>query len=156
MDLLITFLASFLIWFMFFGLLILWVSDGKIRKKQVIHALLASLLAWMVAEAIKYCFPTIRPFLINGNSVKTLTIPRDGAFPSSHAAAAFALAVTIWLNDKRVGWLYLIFAGIVGIARIIANVHYLADILGGALLGITTSFVIEKVHLFSFLKKLKL
>jgi undecaprenyl-diphosphatase len=138
MNLLITFLASFLIWIMFAGLLILWVIDGRIKREQVTHALLAALLAWLIAEAIKHYFPTLRPFLLNGDSVKTLTIPNDGAFPSSHAAAAFALAVTIWLHDRKMGWLYLISASVVGTARILANVHYPVDVFGGALLGIIT------------------
>lgn len=153
MDLLITFLASFLIWLMFAGLLILWVIDGKIKKEQVIHAILAALSAWLIAEAIKYCFPTLRPFLLNGDSVKTLTVPSDGAFPSGHSALAFALATTIWLHDKKAGWFYLILAGLMGLARILANVHYPIDILGGALLGIITSFIVEKIHLFKIFRK---
>ncbi len=156
MDLIITFLASFLIWMMFAGLLILWAIDGKIKKEQVIHALLAALLAWLIAEAIKHYFPTLRPFLLNSDSIKTLTVPNDGAFPSAHSALAFGLATTIWLHDKKAGWLYLISACGIGIARILANVHYPVDIFGGALLGIIISFSAEKLHPFDLLKKFKI
>ena len=52
----ITFLASILIWLMFFGLIVLWVVDGKIKKETVIHALFASLVAWTISEIIKYIF----------------------------------------------------------------------------------------------------
>lgn len=150
-NILITFLASFLIWFMFAGLLILWVIDGRIKREQVLHALLAVAVAWGIAQVIKAIFPTIRPFELNNLIPLTLFPSNDGAFPSGHAAAAFALATTIWLHDKRVGSAFVIAAIVVGVARVWGNVHYPIDILGGAVLGAATAFVIEKVHLRKFI-----
>jgi len=152
-NLVITFLASFLIWFLYAGLLILWLTDGKIKKETVIHALLAALTAWLLAELIKSLIPTVRPFLLNGRPVETFTLPLDGAFPSGHTALAFGLAVTIWLHDRKVGWIYLALALVIGIARVMANVHCPQDIFGGALLGILTAFLIEKLHFFQLLRK---
>lgn len=132
----ITFLASVLIWLMFFGLIVLWVVDGKIKKKIVIHAVSSALIAWIVTEVIKNFVPTIRPFHLNGFDPLTLTVPYDGSFPSTHTAAAFAMAVSIFSHDKKVGLLYLIMAGLVGVARIVANVHYPTDIIAGAIVGL--------------------
>lgn len=155
MDTIITFLASFLIWFMYAGLLVLWVIDGKIKREQVAHALLATTVAWLIAEGVKLLIPTMRPFSINGSAIYTFTLPTDGAFPSAHTATAFALAVTIWLHDRKVGWLYLGAALLVGWARVLANVHWPQDILGGIILGIIVAFVVEKVHLFHLFTHLK-
>ena len=146
-DFIITFLASFLIFFLFAGLGVLWVIDGKIKKEQVVHALFSCSAAWFIAFLIKDFFPTLRPFLISGQKVLTLTTPITGAFPSEHTTLAFAVAVTVFMHDKRVGWLFLIGAIAIGIARVIANVHYPVDIIGGALLGTLVSVVIEKMHL---------
>lgn len=152
-HLLIEFFASFLIWLMYAGLLVLWVIDGKIKKEQVTHALLASFLAWVVAEILRNIFRTVRPFILDGSQPLTLTVPRNGAFPSGHTAGAFALATMIWLHDRKVGWFYLISALVVGVARVLANVHYPIDILGGAILGIFTSFAVEKIHFRKLFKK---
>lgn len=149
----IEFLASFLIWLMFLGLLFLWIVDGRIKKEQALHALAASLFAWAIAEVIKLLIPTARPFMVNGEAPLTLTVKSDGSFPSGHTSAAFALATTIWLHDRKVGWAYIIAALLVGGARVLANVHYPVDILAGSLLGIVAAFGVEKVHLFSLLKK---
>lgn len=146
-NLVIEFLASFLIWLMFLGLLILWAIDGKIKKEQVLHALVASLFAWTLAEIIKRLIPTTRPFMVNGEMPLTLTVNNDGSFPSGHTSAAFALATTIWLHDRKVGWAYIIAALIVGAARVLANVHYPVDILAGAILGFVTAFGVERLHL---------
>src|SRR3989344_7831995 len=106
----ITFLASFLIWIMFGVLVVLWIIDGRFKKEQALHALFASLLAWVLSQMIKNLFPTIRPFQMYGTIPMTLTVPLDGAFPSGHTATAFGLAVSVWLHDKRVGILFIICA----------------------------------------------
>lgn len=146
-DELITFLASFLIWLMFAGLIILWFVDGKIKKEQVMHALLASFIAFTVSQILKQLFHTVRPFQVDGLGVMTLTIPSGFSFPSEHTAVAFALAFTIWLHDKKVGILFIILASLIGIARILANVHFPIDIIGGAIIGTTVAVMIEKLHL---------
>ena len=147
----ITFLASFLIWFMFGGLLILWVIDGRIKKEQVVHAVASSFLAWISAELIKSLIPMERPFLLNNLPTLTLTVPAGGSFPSAHSAVAFALAITIWLHNKKIGTLYLLAALAIGIGRVFGNVHYPLDILAGAILGSFVAFATEKLHLSKFI-----
>jgi undecaprenyl-diphosphatase len=154
-DFTLVFFATFLIWFLYAGLIVLWFADGKIKKEQVMHALLASLIAWLITLLIKHFFPTIRPFVRNGGEVDVLFRPTDGAFPSAHAALAFGLAVTIFMHDRKVGWFYLVGALVIGIARVLANVHYPVDILGGALIGTLVAVVIEKAHVFKLLKVAK-
>lgn len=145
-DLIITYLASFLIWFLFLGLAVLWVIDGKIKREQVVHALFACLIAFLTAAAIKHFFPTLRPFVTNGREIDVLFRPTDGSFPSEHTVIAFALAVTIFLHDRRVGWFFLISAFVVGVARVLANVHYPIDIVGGAFLGTIIAVIVERLH----------
>lgn len=149
----IEFFATFLIWILYAGLVILWFIDGKIRKEQVIHALFAGVLAWGIAQAIKYIFPTVRPFVLNGGEVDVLFRPTGPAFPSAHTALAFSLAVTIFMHDRKVGWGYLIAAFFIGVARVLANVHYPLDIIGGALIGTLVAVIIEKTHMFKLLKR---
>jgi undecaprenyl-diphosphatase len=143
----VLFVASFLIWLMFAGLVVLWFIDGKIKKEQVVHGLLASFIAWTFAEILKRVFMSPRPFDLNGLQTLTLTSPLDPGFPSAHAAVAFALSITIWLHDKKVGALFLILAVLVGWARVAANVHFPIDIIGGTIIGTVVAIAVEKVHL---------
>lgn len=150
----IEFFASFFIWFLYLGLVLLWFIDGKIKKEQVIHALVASGIAWLIAFFIKQYFPTVRPFITNGREIDVLMRPTDGAFPSEHTTLAFALAVTVYMHDRKVGWVFLISALIVGAARVLANVHYPIDILGGAFLGTLVAVIIEKIHFLQLINRL--
>lgn len=142
----ITFAASVLVWLMVAGLAYLWAVDGRIKKEQVVHALIAAFFAWTAAQIIKSIFPVVRPYQVSGELPLTIIPPLDGAFPSAHTAIIFAVAMTIWQHDRKIGKLYLIGAAIIGIARILANVHYPIDILGGVVLGAAISVVIDKVH----------
>jgi undecaprenyl-diphosphatase len=152
-DFTVMFFATFFIWILYAGLIVLWFIDGRIKKEQVIHALLAGLLAWLIVLFIKQLFPTIRPFIRNGEGVDVLIRPTDSAFPSAHTALAFGLAVTIFLHDKKVGWFYLIGAVAIGVARVLANVHYPVDILGGAFIGTFVAVLVEKIHVFKLFEK---
>lgn len=153
-DFVIEFFASFFIWFLYLGLVVLWFIDGKIKKEQVIHALVASMVAWIIAFLIKRYFPTVRPFITNGREIDVLMRPTDGAFPSEHTTLAFALAVTVYMHDRKVGWVFLISALAIGAARVLANVHYPIDILGGAFLGTLVAVVIEKIHFLQLINRL--
>lgn len=145
-EALITFLASFLIWLMFGGLLILWIFDGRVKREQALHAFAAVLLAWVIAQILKSLLPTTRPFLLNGEFPLTFTVHTDNSFPSGHSAMAFSLAVTMWLHNRKLGFFYLVAAFLVGIGRVFANVHYLLDIVAGGLLGGLVAVVVDKFH----------
>jgi undecaprenyl-diphosphatase len=154
-EIIITFLASFLIWVMFAGLLILWIIVGKVNREEALHALGSAFLIWVVTQVIKVLFPTLRPFQVSGGPVLTLTVPFDSAFPSSHAAVAFGLAITLSQHNKKIGFLYLIAAVLVGVGRLLANVHYFWDIVVGSFLGIAIAVVIGKPYFLKLLKGFK-
>lgn len=152
-DLTIMFFATFFIYVLFIGLGVLWVIDGKIKKEQVIHALFACLFAWVAAALIKHFFPTLRPFMVNGREVEVLFAPKDSAFPSEHTVIAFALAVTVFMHDRKVGWWFLGSALLIGVARVLANVHYPIDIIGGAFLGTMSAVLVERLHFLDLINK---
>jgi undecaprenyl-diphosphatase len=149
----VTFLASFLIWFMFAGLGILWLIDGRVKKELVLHAFLAMLVAWVFSEMFKTLLPTIRPYKLNGTLPMTLTLHSDGAFPSVHSAVAFALSTTVLLHDKKLGIAFSLAALGVGIGRILGNVHYPADVVGGLVIGSLIAFTVDKVHVYNLIRK---
>ena len=61
----------------------------------------------------------------------------DKSFPSGHTTAAFASMVPVfWLGNKRVSWLALVFAFLMGVSRIYLVVHFPSDVLGGLIAGV--------------------
>lgn len=121
----------------------LTVSWWKKRREALVHALLSSLLAWVIAGFIKDIFPTPRPILFDGT----------GSFPSGHAAAAFAFGVSAFMHDGPVGIAMLVGSLLIGIARVAGHVHYPIDILGGAILGSVLAYFVFRLHLHQFLRR---
>ncbi len=142
----ITFLASFLIWVMFAALFFLWFFDGKIQRRHVIRALLASFFAWSVSQIIKSIVPTLRPFELNNIPPLTITIPTDAAFPSGHSATAFGMATSLYAHHKKAGLAFIIGAVAIGAGRVLGNVHYVLDIIGGAFLGVSAALILTAVN----------
>ena len=146
-SLLTTFLASFLIWVMFGGVAFLWVIDGRVKKEQALHAIMATIVAWASSMMLKSLLPVTRPFIMNGVDPLTLTIPsQHSSFPSTHSSVAFALATSVWLHDKKLGTKFLIMAILVAAGRVMSNVHTATDVVAGLIVGIVTAYITKKLH----------
>ena len=105
---------------------------------------ISSGFAWLLAYILKILIHTSRPFDAFINVVSLF--PETGyAFPSGHATFFMALAFAIFFINKKMGYLFIFFALLIGICRIIAGVHFPIDILGGFVLGFTIAFFLKNV-----------
>jgi len=98
----------------------------------------------VITEIIRFFYFVPRPF-VNNNIVQIIFNETSGSFPSGHAAILFALAMAIYFFHKK--WSILFFSGaiLIGVARIIAGIHWPIDILGGAIIGILSAVLICKI-----------
>ncbi|TSC88145.1 MAG: Bacitracin transport permease protein BCRC [Microgenomates group bacterium Gr01-1014_16] len=124
----------------------LTVSWWKKRREALVHALLSSLLAWIIAGFIKDIFPTPRPFIENGLMPFGRIGLDNGSFPSAHASAAFAFGVSAFMHDGPIGIAMLIGSFLIGLARVVGNVHYPIDIIGGAVVGTLVAYFVFRSH----------
>lgn len=78
-----------------------------------------------------------RPFEISSYIFNNISIsmPRDGSFPSGHTAAAFAAATAAFCCRKKIGIILLIFALLMGVSRLYFAVHFPTDVLAGGVIG---------------------
>lgn len=143
-DKLITFLASFLIWILYFSFLLLFYL-GKTIKKVFFFSLISSLLAWILSWMFKSLLPTLRPFLLEGLVPLTLTVTYDSSFPSGHSAFAFGLSTAIFLFNKKLGVIYFFLSFLVAVGRVLGKVHFWVDVLGGMILGIFSALLIDYI-----------
>ena len=59
--------------------------------------------------------------------------------------------IAFYLHDKKIGRVFIVSAIFVGLGRVLGNVHYLLDIIGGSILGVATAYMVEKLHLHKLL-----
>jgi undecaprenyl-diphosphatase len=145
-DALIVFLAKFLPYLLVLGFLV-WVfsrSEWKLRWLVFANGAMAAILSrGIVTETIRFFYHNPRPSDALGFA--PLISESSSSFPSGHAAFFLALAVVIFYYSRRIGWWFFSFALAVGVARIMAGVHWPLDILGGIGVGILSGVLAHKL-----------
>ena len=122
--------------YLFYIVLVLALALYAERKKDRRIKLLLSLgLAFCLAVAVKGMVAEPRP------CAGLAWCPNDYAFPSTHAAVAFALALG-FLNRKPFP-LFLAFALFVSFTRLNLGLHVFGDILGGILMALIAYCLVE-------------
>lgn len=158
-DSVIIFCAEYLSYILIAGFLLILIFGKKTlwgKIKFFIFAAISIFLSRIViTEIIRYFYYHPRPF-VNNTVHQLIFHETSSSFPSGHAAFFFALAMVVYLIFKGSPWIFqglpLVFfmgAILIGIARVIAGIHWPMDILAGAMVGIISSLI---VHLF--LKKI--
>lgn len=104
------------------------------KKKEILLVFFSSFLAYFLSVLLKILFHTPRPFVLL-EGVSALFGQSGYAFPSGHTSFFGALAFSIFFLHKKVGYIFMFFALLIGLARISAGVHFPVDILGGFVLG---------------------
>lgn len=121
-------------WFWWGGLLLLWWLGEPFWKEWALTILVAIIALALIVLAIKFLVRRRRPEGEWGAFYRN-TDPHS--FPSGHAARAILIAVMV--SGLGPGWLIPIlwvWALLVALARVAMGVHYLSDILAGALIGL--------------------
>lgn len=122
--------------FIFLVLSVLLLIVPGTRKTGIAAGVSLGVTSLLVNLILKKLFCRVRPYEWGTGLELLIEKQSDYSFPSGHTAAAFAVAVVVYrLLPKKYGVPVLIFAFLMGISRIYVGVHYLGDIIGGALTG---------------------
>lgn len=82
-----------------------------------------------------------RPFYWDPTIVLLIETPSEFSFPSGHTLASFECATAIFHYNRKWGIAALLFAGFIAFSRLYLQVHYLTDVLCGAMFGILWGYV---------------
>lgn len=128
--------------------LIFWCIDRKKGEKLAYMAITNMLLGIFIKDLVR------APRPIGQKNVRTLaTESAPGySFPSTHTQtfANLTTSITILFKKHFISICLTVLSIAMGISRLYAGVHYLADVLGGIIIGIVSAFgsfyAIRKVH----------
>ena len=121
-------------WFWWAGLVLLWWRGNQFWRPWALTVLLSIIALAGIVLASKFSIRRRRPEGEWGAIYRT-TDPHS--FPSGHAARAMLIAVlAIGLGPGWLAVLICIWMPLVSLARVAMGVHYLSDMVGGAVLGI--------------------
>jgi undecaprenyl-diphosphatase len=126
-------------WFWIAGLALVWLLGTQFWKGRALALATGVFITAVLVLLIKFSVRRRRPQGEWG-SIYRNTDPHS--FPSGHAARSVMLAVmALGLGPPWFGVLLLLWAPLVPLARVAMGVHYLSDVIAGALFGLLTGSV---------------
>ncbi len=135
---------SYLFTYLLLPLLIIWAIFFSKRKMYNFSLLfLSGIFSWFVANILKSILRINRPFVDLG--IIPLHSEMGFSFPSEHMAVFTAIAVAMFLINKKAGFIFLIIAILIGLSRVVIGVHYPLDILGGLFVGMLVGLLFIKL-----------
>jgi membrane-associated phospholipid phosphatase len=131
-----------------FGLPLVLLGIALVRKNkklrfQAYYIIGSVLTAVVITNILKYTINRPRPF-VTYSFIEKVTSGGSPSFPSGHTSDAFVLAMALSLAFPR-SWVIIpsfLWAFLMGYTRMGLGVHYPADVLVGALIGIASALLI--------------
>ncbi len=118
------------------------------KKKLALALVIAFLLSGLVAQIIKYVYPTARPETFFSPQrfdffIDSVIHAGKSSMPSGHTATAFATAVILitFIDGKKWQYIFLLAAILLGFSRIYLSQHFLLDVVTGSVIGILSAWV---------------
>ncbi len=98
-------------------------------------AIVSALCTKIVIDLLAGRLHRTRPFVSLGHEPLIDKNPEDPSFPSNHAGGAFALGTSLTLSFPNSMALTLSLALLIAFARLYAGLHYVTDVVAGAVIG---------------------
>src|SRR5262249_9617482 len=122
------------------GIAILLFGEQE-RFEAVAAGALAALLSILLFMMLKRVAGRKRPCEIEPHRWATLLPPDEFSLPSGHTMTAFALATTLSIFYPTLILTLLFFAFSIAMSRILLGMHFLSDVVAGALIGTILGYV---------------
>jgi undecaprenyl-diphosphatase len=136
-------------WFWLLGLLLVLWRGSESWRSLATAMVVGILLTAGIVLLIKFSVRRQRP---EGDWGQVYRRTDPHSFPSGHAARAVMLAViAASLGPAWFGALLLVWAPVVGLARVATGLHFVSDVVVGWLLGAAMGFVVVELARMGFL-----
>ncbi len=134
----------------------LWFSGATSQERErnqrgALSAVASIFIANLFVKALNLVYYRPRPFASHDLHL-LFYHPSDSSFPSNPTSVGFCIATAVWLSNRSAGRALYVLAALLGLARVISGVHYPTDVLGGALIGIVSAYLV--VRKFGLLDRL--
>lgn len=121
-----------------------WLWRRQAPRLALVHAALAALLGLVINQVIGLVVFEPRPFVV-GIGHQFLAHAADSSFPSDHLTVFWSVAFALLLHRgwRRAGFALVLLGLPVAWARVYLGVHWPVDMLGAALVALTSALLLS-------------
>ncbi len=142
--------------------------DTRFRDRvRVIQGFVGAFVAVLVTRIIQDLSPQrLRPLhsgdptFVPPAGLDVTVLEHWSSFPSDHAAVSFALSTAVFRVSRPLGAACMLWSFfVVCLTRVYAGYHYISDIIGGAIIGISSVLILDiydvSAYMYVFVSKLE-
>lgn len=148
LDGITTFLSSYLQYGIGAALLVAMIWPIRRYRMGAAALVSAAVARGIVKPLILLAINRPRPYVILDH-IRNIVGPQTGeeyqSFPSGHAVFFFAVAMAVYMHNKRLGYWFFAGALVMGLARITGGIHWPTDVLAGAGIGMLTAWLVVRL-----------
>jgi undecaprenyl-diphosphatase len=126
------------------ALLVIWLRadmPADRRRDAILVGVVTAGLAFLLGLVLERTLSRPRPF-VELDFQPLFAHAADSSFPSDHTLVGVALVGPLLAASRKLGSALVVWALIVGLARVAAGVHYPSDILGSAVLALVLDVIV--------------
>jgi undecaprenyl-diphosphatase len=127
------------LWVLLGGLL--FTNDTGTSRAALLAAGLSVSAGILLFTALKRAIRRPRPCAFTPHRWSPVRPPDEFSFPSGHSITAFAVAISLGLFHPSGMPALLFCAASIAASRVLLGVHYLSDVLAGAVIGTALAYV---------------
>ena len=144
------------IWIIFIAVLLLFKDTRKLGFIVGLSLAFSAISGFIIKNLIARPRPyDTNPELLEFLKSMSYNTPDSYSFPSGHTSSAFAVSFALLFVNKKYSYPSLILSILIAFSRLFLCVHYPIDIIGGAMLGIISSYITINIfnNLYAFYNK---
>ncbi len=116
-------------------LIYLLVTTG-FKNEVFLKATFVPLAVLIFVTLLRYIINAKRPYEVYDYTPVVNKKTKGKSFPSRHTASAFIIAMAFLYIQTNLGVIMLCLATVIAITRVLSGVHFVKDVIGGALISI--------------------
>lgn len=122
--------------------IVLLIALGYNKKfDELIRIVLVCAIPFVLVSVFRYFFNAKRPYTLYGYEPVVAKEKEGQSMPSRHVFSAFVIATAFAYINWRFSIIFFVVATLIAIHRVIVGVHFIKDVVVGALIGIISGII---------------